>query len=442
MIWTMWSILFLALELAGIVVLLKGILGFSFSKNKKWLTAGILMFVLSIAIERVIIPNGGTLLYWLMLIVPSAGVAMLFQGRKSTLFLISGCMLSMYSHAESLGLGVGILLRKGVDIINMNMELNAVIADILILAVTSIFFFVFRKKNRNFRSYTESLNGAIFVCFWIYSRLAEYRPWTVAGNLSAQMLAEVECVRGWNLIKYGISDLTVFLSVVLICILVSQHKAMVRMLRLNEKCIAEQTEQYRLLSRGDRELRRFRHDYNGHITVLRDLADEGNVEKLKRYVESLQEAREKFKCIRTNNIVCDAILNQYFVLCRDAGFELQVKGSFPDQLEIAETDLCVVLSNGVKNACEAALQCEEGRRKLNVEISGRGVFVYITICNSADRAPIIENGRFVTAKKDKINHGLGTQNMIDTARKAGGDVCWQYADGEVQTEITLKEKTE
>lgn len=67
-----------------------------------------------------------------------------------------------------------------------------------------------------------------------------------------------------------------------------------KMLHLNEKCIREQTEQYRLLSDRDRDLRKFRHDSNGHIIALQNLAESGSREELVRYIEGLSMARSRF----------------------------------------------------------------------------------------------------------------------------------------------------
>lgn len=389
-----------------------------------------------IAVEEFILRDGGVCLYWMRLIIPSAGCALLFEGRKTILFLSSACTLCIYVPLESLGLGIGILHRKGYDIMGMNMTLNYTVMLLIAFAVTIVLFLLFHKKNKRFPEYAESFYGFIFVLYLVYARIAAYRPWV--GSEAADTTAGV--ILGWNLLKNGIADLVVFLAMVLICILICQSRAMHRLLRLNERCIEEQTEQYRLLSRGDRELRRFRHDYNQHITALQALAGAGELEKLKVYVEDMAALKEKFKFIRTNNIICDAILNQYFVLCRDKGFEMKVNGSFPEKLEITETDLCIVLSNGVKNAYEAAVQCEAGQRKLRIEIIGKGLFVYVLIYNSAVGVPVIENGVFVMTKKDRLNHGLGTQNMIESAERAGGRVRWKYENGTVETEITLKEK--
>lgn len=433
-------ILFFVIQIANIIVLLKGILGYSFRQDGKWILAGVMMLIFKIAMEELIIPNGGIWLYWSDILVPSVGIAMLFDGRKLILFLISSCMFCICYPLESLGTGAGILLRKGVDVINMNLSLIYTVMLLIALAVTVILFLLLRKKNGSFRSYAESLNGIIFVCYLAYARMAAYRPGITFGGLSAQQAENAEIVRGWNLIKDGVSDLSIFLALVLICILVSQRREMRQMMRLNEKCIAEQTEQYRLLSRGDRELRRFRHDYNSHITALQALAEAGELEQMKDYVEKMRSVQEKFRFIRTNHIICDAILNQYCVLCRDAGFELQVRGSFPEELEIGETDFCIVLSNGIKNAYEAAVQCQAGCRKLEVEITGRGLFVFAVIRNSTVREPVIEKGIFVTTKKDRVNHGLGIRNMLNSVRKSGGSISWRYEDGEVETEIILKEK--
>ena len=85
----------------------------------------------------------------------------------------------------------------------------------------------------------------------------------------------------------------------------------------------------------------------------------------------MAEIKSEHKLVYTNNLICDAILTRYAALCRAENIELKIHGTFPDQLYISDTDLCVLIS-------------------------------------------------------DRRNHGLGTQNMLEAARKNGGSVTWSF----------------
>jgi len=213
---------------------------------------------------------------------------------------------------------------------------------------------------------------------------------------------------------------------------------MKRILLLNEKCIEEQTEQYRQMSSRDEQLRKFRHDYNSHILSLQVLSEQDENEKLRQYIRDLGEIHVNSKQISTGNIIGDAILNQYDELCDESRISFLVKGCFPEDFQIPETDLCVILSNGVKNAYEAAVRCEEGKRSVSVEISTHGRLLFLTVINSALEPPVLIDGMPVTSKDDKVNHGLGTKNLRETVEKHGGKVKWETdSDGHVITRMNF-----
>ena len=104
---------------------------------------------------------------------------------------------------------------------------------------------------------------------------------------------------------------------------------------------------------------------------------------------------------------------------------------------LTDPDLCVILSNAMKNAYEGAAQCPQG--EIGFEIKSSGIFTQLLIRNSAKERPKLWDGHLVTTKKDQKNHGIGTRNMLETARKNGGDVSWEWDErGYVTATILLR----
>ena len=50
----------------------------------------------------------------------------------------------------------------------------------------------------------------------------------------------------------------------------------------------------------------------------------------------------------------------------------------------------------------------------------------ITIENSADKGPIIENGKLKTRKEDKDNHGVGMLSVKQALNNYNGKLKWEY----------------
>jgi len=243
--------------------------------------------------------------------------------------------------------------------------------------------------------------------------------------------------RGRNQVRDGLVSFIIIAFLVVSCALVSKHRQMKRLLLLNERCIREQAEQYRRQGEEDTELRRFRHDYNAHIAAMQALAEDDDGTRLRNYVRELSELKSYRDCYNTGNLISDAILNRYEKACEENHIRLQVNGKFPDRIAITDTELCVIMSNGMKNAWEAALQCGQG--KICFEIRNSGNFVNLIIRNSAVKPPELKDGIPVTTKGDAKNHGIGSRNMVETARRNGGDVRWEWDEsGYVTVTILLR----
>lgn len=207
-------------------------------------------------------------------------------------------------------------------------------------------------------------------------------------------------------------------------------------IELNERCIREQTEQYHNLERKQQELRAFRHDLNGHMTALLKLVQEDNPEKTETYLKGLFDIQADSFYISSNNVIGDAIFNEYYEKCRTQGLELQVAGKFNDTLNVAETDLCIILTNTVSNAYESALKCGHGSQ-IPVDIKQFNHKTLIEITNPVQEPLIIEGGVMVTTKDDKENHGLGIYNTKKAVERNGGLISWEQQGKNIVTKIVI-----
>ena len=127
---------------------------------------------------------------------------------------------------------------------------------------------------------------------------------------SSTLEQDVLRMEGILTIVDGIIGLMLTGLIVLIVMLYFKEKELKRKTELNERCIEEQAEQYRLLNEKQLEMKKFRHDSKAHLSAIYALSEEGVAVRIREYVSQLIEVEEELKHFDTGSIIGDAVVNQ------------------------------------------------------------------------------------------------------------------------------------
>ena len=178
--------------------------------------------------------------------------------------------------------------------------------------------------------------------------------------------------------------------------------------------------------------RTFRHDIKNHILVMNMLAEQGDLEALKSYLQDLSGVIDESDYVRISGIsAVDAILNEkmYEAQAQDITTSYDVINL--DKNGVAPLDLCIILSNALDNAIEANAKIEaKSDRYIRLKAHGNETFSVISVSNPVAQAPKTNAaGRFVTGKPDKEAHGYGLKNIENTAAKYNGETLAKSEDG-------------
>ena len=208
---------------------------------------------------------------------------------------------------------------------------------------------------------------------------------------------------------------------------------------LNRKYLKIQEEQYDYLKKKEEDIRKFRHDVSDHILILRELCEEGNYDELKDYIKEIgiQMHIDDNKATTGNGIV-DAIVNQYLFQAGQEGVDLKIRGGFLDDDKIESYDYCVIFSNLLRNAVEAARDGEKKRAELVIAHTEKEILIRVQNDYKGKREE--ENGRYITTKTDKVNHGIGLQNVRKSVEKYHGIMKTVESEGEFIVIINMKKQ--
>jgi len=211
--------------------------------------------------------------------------------------------------------------------------------------------------------------------------------------------------------------------------------------RVNKKMAAFQADlidkHYAEVENMYKQVRGWRHDYKNHIQTLKAYMSVNEYDKANAYLDRLDEDLTSVDIImKTGNIIIDAILNSKISLANSKNINITAKASVPENLNISEIDLCVIIGNLLDNAIEACEKIADSEKFIRIFIGIKNTQLYIYIANTAPGGKQAKvNGRFATRKSGY--HGFGLVRIDKTVEKYRGYVKRNSEDGAFTTEILL-----
>ena len=409
----------------GDIALYRGVLGYEFSESALRKVCGGL-FLVGFLGAMAVLP-GAEYIEWVMYGMLWLGMMLLFKKLQFGLVVfVFFARMTLSNLMDNM-----VWYFKGEDSLWGNIDVIIIMHSLIALFIILVLIIFNRKKRYLSRETITNNRYTIWLGVIVMFVAASSYYWS--GNISEELIQEIAN-------KMRIKDSLI--GIALVCIFAvtmisnERQKKLTEQITINNRCIREQTEQYRILNEKQKELRAFRHDIKGHILAMRRMAAQGSSQELAAYLEKWAGLQEETFYISSNNIIGDAIFNFYYDKgCRE-GIEVKVMGKFLQDMDVAETDLCIVLTNTVSNAYEAALKCGKGSI-VTIELSQFCGKAMIVITNPVKEEPKIQGGIMATTKADKELHGLGISNTMKALEKYDGQITWEKKGDEIVTKIVI-----
>lgn len=186
-----------------------------------------------------------------------------------------------------------------------------------------------------------------------------------------------------------------------------------------------------------RQIRGWRHDYRNHIQMMKVLAENGDLDGIKTYLDELDtDLNTVDTVVKTGNAMADAILNSKISLARSRNIATQVDAHIPVKLSMSELDLCVILGNLFDNAIEASLALPEDQRRIRVYMDMKGTQLYISFTNRTAGKKLPKVGKIFKTTKG-AGHGFGLVRIDNIIERLDGYLSRNSEDGAFTTELLI-----
>lgn len=206
----------------------------------------------------------------------------------------------------------------------------------------------------------------------------------------------------------------------------------------SRQLMQQQQKYYEMLLNKDEDMRRFRHDYQSHLSIVHNYISEEKYDYALRYLDGIIENAEKLRTYKTGNRLIDIILNDIVDKYKEMGIMIELKGRFVEREKISEYDICTIFYNAIENAFEAAQKVQEGSRFVSISISENDSNKWLVLIkNSTLQQVIINNNHIETTKENKLHHGMGITNIRQCVTKNGGMLQLSWKDNVFTTRIIL-----
>lgn len=187
-------------------------------------------------------------------------------------------------------------------------------------------------------------------------------------------------------------------------------------------------EYYKLLKEQYDSQRILIHDIKQHLNSVRDMLEFSSIDEVEQYLSEL----EGLPALKPTMRLCDdpllnVILSKYIEQARVLGINflyniVSSNFSFMDAASIT-----ALFSNLLSNAVEAAQNSSRKQIELSIKRNLEEEFILISLSNSCDIAPILDNaGLFISTKNNHELHGYGQRSIERVIRKYDGLSALRY----------------
>ena len=202
--------------------------------------------------------------------------------------------------------------------------------------------------------------------------------------------------------------------------------------KFNSLLIIEQNKHYNrqleLMSASLQAVKEVKHDLKNHMFSILSLVENGQNEKTLNYVSKiLDDIGVRKDSVNSGNNSIDSIINFKLQEAEQRGIRTDLELKIPEGLDIPSFDVTVVLGNLLDNAIKAASEIEKDPY-INLTLRyDKGRFL-VQIENPFLGDVNEKNGKLLTIKEDKINHGIGLANIRKVIQKYNGSINLDFTD--------------
>ncbi len=225
------------------------------------------------------------------------------------------------------------------------------------------------------------------------------------------------------------------ITIKIITLLNQQYHTKMENELLNTK-LQYQTQYTTAVQQQEESVKKQRHDIKNSMTVLYKLADQEDINGIKKYIQQyIEHYHNEISFVHTNHTIVDAIINTKLSYANEIGINTVclIDSNLPD---ISDTDYCSLLGNMLDNAIEASQNNKESP-EIILEMVSTNIQLRIRVKNKIQKSILNTNPYLRTTKSVPKKHGYGISILKEIASRYDGSTDFFEEDSYFIAQIVL-----
>ena len=201
-----------------------------------------------------------------------------------------------------------------------------------------------------------------------------------------------------------------------------------------------QRRQYQQMQDQIERLRVLRHDFKHSLGLIQGLAEQGDMEGIKKYLSGVTQAIPQQEVAHyCDDELINTILNYYADRARADGARVKFLVDVPPLSEEQTIDLVSVLGNLLDNALHGCATVPRDSRGIQLRMSViNGENLYLIVSNTFSGIVHKDGDQFLSTRRRRSKRGVGLRSIKLIAEKYGGEAK-AYNEGKIfNVDITMK----
>lgn len=183
------------------------------------------------------------------------------------------------------------------------------------------------------------------------------------------------------------------------------------------------------------------HDLRNNLLTIRGGLEGGNLEDVKKHIDSLLMEVEHPAAIHySGNVVVDSLLYDKIRKAQQNNIKIDMEIRISNNLRLPPEDISTILGNALDNALEGCMRHRiKGIEKIIVlQLIEEKNNLLIYVKNTADHENIrLSHNKYLSSKKLQRDSGFGLFNMEKAVEKYGGNLKIMFWEGNFEVKILI-----
>ena len=201
--------------------------------------------------------------------------------------------------------------------------------------------------------------------------------------------------------------------------------------------VSQAVREIELLRKAERQAWIYRHDLRHHLQYLSSCMQSDRIEQAQNYIQEISAQMEAARVrIYCENEIVNLIFSSFAEKAGQQNITMKIRAEVPVVISVAESDLCVLLSNALENALHACQKVMEQGQQGIIEalIYEKAGKLFIQIVNSCGTDVIFEKSIPVSHVQ---GHGLGVRSICTIVERYQGIYTFEVKEGQFILRISL-----